>query len=88
MSEVELASSNSAVGMYPGLDRNTLAQIPIESLYKRIELNMQKTKSFFDIRLSQALKQSEGDLRASVKTSEEPVSGAIPFEIIRARFLK
>ena len=49
---------------------------------------MQKTKSFFDIRLSQALKQSEGDLRASAKTSEEPISGSIPFEIIRARFLK
>ena len=62
--------------------------MPIESLYKRIEMNMQKTKSFFDIRLSQALKQSEGDLRASAKTSEDPSAGAIPFELIKSRFLK
>lgn len=46
---------------------------------------MNKTKSFFDLRLSQAIKKSQGDLKTPM--NEEKMASSIPFEEIQARFL-
>ena len=42
---------------YQGLSEETIAQMPLEDLYRRIDRNMSKTNSFFDLRLSHAIKQ-------------------------------
>ena len=81
-------TSEEANGTYTGLDTNTIASMPLESLYRRIEQNLNKTKSFFDIRLTQALKKSEGDLlRHNLKASEETLPDSNQFQKIRARLL-
>ena len=82
---------------YQGLTETTIASMPLEDLYKRIDRHMNKTNSFFDLRLSQAIKQNE--LRE--KTQPMSISAAhneqetqllhgapiITFEKLRARFL-
>ena len=53
-------AGNQAAGLvgYQGLSDTTIASMPLEDLYKRIDKNMNKTNSFFDLRLTQAIKKS------------------------------
>ena len=47
---------SGGAGCYQGLSETTIAQMPLEDLYRRIDRNMNKTNSFFDLRLSHAIK--------------------------------
>ena len=84
---------------YPGLNDSTIASMPIEDLYKRIDKQMNKTNSFFDLRLSQAIKKSQGDLKESTALNvhdeqhlqfQHQPSGApiVTFDKIKNRFLR
>ena len=50
-------------GCYQGLSETTIALLPLEDLYRRIDRNMNKTNSFFDLRLSHAIKRQNHELR-------------------------
>lgn len=59
-STFEYSRSNKGfITNYQGLSESTIASMPLEALYKRIDRQMNKTKSNFDLRLSQAIKQNE-----------------------------
>ena len=68
------------------LDEVTIASLPLEALYKRIDQHQTASKSSFDMRLSQAIKKSQGELRNS-KVDESKLPPALSFEQIRARLL-
>ena len=60
-------------GCYQGLSETTIALLPLEDLYRRIDRNMNKTNSFFDLKLSHAIKRQNHELR---EKSKQPTATA------------